>query len=98
MQSQGLLKVAAEELVKEKCSARYCMTKQEAETLFELVSNWFCNAEHVPAASLGMLDAGADEFSPRSDFEWDGHYAGSSVNTRGHSRLTHQCFVAHGSF
>lgn len=52
VQSQGLLKVAAEELVKEKWAARYCMTNQEAETLFELVSNQFCNVHQTCTPDL----------------------------------------------
>lgn len=51
-----------------------------------------------PAARLEMLGTGMDEFSPRSDFEWDEHYDHSSVNTRGHSCLTPQWFAAHGNF
>lgn len=50
--NQALLKVAAEELMKEKCAAGYCVTKQEAETLFELVSNRFCNADRVCTPDL----------------------------------------------
>lgn len=41
------LKAAAEELVKQKWAVGWCMTRQEAETLFELVSNLFCNAHQT---------------------------------------------------
>ena len=45
--SERFLKVAAEELVKQKCAVGCCMTRQEAETLFEHVSNLFCNADQT---------------------------------------------------
>ncbi|KAM7117773.1 uncharacterized protein J5F26_002659 [Ciconia maguari] len=45
--SERFLKVAAEELVKQKRAVGCCMTRQEAETLFELLSNLFCNADQT---------------------------------------------------
>lgn len=91
--SERFLKVAAEKLVKQKCAVGCCMTRQEAGTLFELVSNCFAvliRHAHLTRSQSGrpVLGTGVAKLSPLCDFEWDDHQDNSAANTRGHSRLT----------